>query len=611
MSDLLSSPQDNLKKTQRRVFLILAVLAIGFFGILLRAWTLQMTQGDYYREQSESNRVREVFIQPKRGKILDRTGKVLVNSVPGFTLYLVPEDFKDRDFVINRISEVVGFTAEEIEKKINQRESTPYLPVKIKDGLTLREVALIEEDQTSLAGARVEVEYERNYVYGRLAAHLLGYVSEISEKQLDLPENENAPQGTLVGQYGVEKKYDAILRGEPGEKGIEVDALGHEIKVLHVREPHGAKDLYLTIDLDTQKAAEEALGDEVGAIVALDPNTGGVLAMVSHPEFEPQALSGRISQKDWDVILKDPFKPLNNRAIQGTYPPGSVFKVVMSVAALEANEIEPGHLADCKGFLPFGKKIFRDWKRGGHGFVDMHRAIVESCDVYYYRLGQQIGIDTISDQAHRFGLGKVTGIDLPGEKEGLIPSQEWKLKARKEPWYEGETLSVSIGQGYVSFTPLQAAVMMSQIANGGFRYQPRVLQSVYDRESGKVDQVSTVLQEKMEISPRTLKTVRQALRGVVHEPHGTAGAAKSEFFETAGKTGTAQVIAAKAGIGGNLNAKTLSKLFQDHAWFVAYAPFDAPRIVIAVLVEHGGHGGSTAAPLAKKVFEAYLKRDQT
>ena len=611
MSDLLSSPQDNLKKTQRRVFLILAVLAIGFFGILLRAWTLQMTQGDYYREQSESNRVREVFIQPKRGKILDRTGKVLVNSVPGFTLYLVPEDFKDRDFVINRISEVVGFTAEEIEKKINQRESTPYLPVKIKDGLTLREVALIEEDQTSLAGARVEVEYERNYVYGRLAAHLLGYVSEISEKQLDLPENENAPQGTLVGQYGVEKKYDAILRGEPGEKGIEVDALGHEIKVLHVREPHGAKDLYLTIDLDTQKAAEEALGDEVGAIVALDPNTVGVLAMVSHPEFEPQALSGRISQKDWDVILKDPFKPLNNRAIQGTYPPGSVFKVVMSVAALEANEIEPGHLADCKGFLPFGKKIFRDWKRGGHGFVDMHRAIVESCDVYYYRLGQQIGIDTISDQAHRFGLGKVTGIDLPGEKEGLIPSQEWKLKARKEPWYEGETLSVSIGQGYVSFTPLQAAVMMSQIANGGFRYQPRVLQSVYDRESGKVDQVSTVLQEKMEISPRTLKTVRQALRGVVHEPHGTAGAAKSEFFETAGKTGTAQVIAAKAGIGGNLNAKTLSKLFQDHAWFVAYAPFDAPRIVIAVLVEHGGHGGSTAAPLAKKVFEAYLKRDQT
>lgn len=611
MSDLLSSPQDNLKKTQRRVFLILAVLAIGFFGILLRAWTLQMTQGDYYREQSESNRVREVFIQPKRGKILDRTGKVLVNSVPGFTLYLVPEDFKDRDFVVNRISEVVGFTAEEIEKKINQRESTPYLPVKIKDGLTLREVALIEEDQTSLAGARVEVEYERNYVYGRLAAHLLGYVSEISEKQLDLPENENAPQGTLVGQYGVEKKYDAILRGEPGEKGIEVDALGHEIKVLHVREPHGAKDLYLTIDLDTQKAAEEALGDEAGAIVALDPNTGGVLAMVSHPEFEPQALSGRISQKDWDVILKDPFKPLNNRAIQGTYPPGSVFKVVMSVAALEANEIEPGHLADCKGFLPFGKKIFRDWKRGGHGFVDMHRAIVESCDVYYYRLGQQIGIDTISDQAHRFGLGKVTGIDLPGEKEGLIPSQEWKLKARKEPWYEGETLSVAIGQGYVSFTPLQAAVMMSQIANGGFRYQPRVLQSVYDRESGKVDQVSTVLQEKMEVSPRTLKTVRQALRGVVHEPHGTAGAAKSEFFETAGKTGTAQVIAAKAGIGGNLNNKTLSKLFQDHAWFVAYAPFDAPRIVIAVLVEHGGHGGSSAAPLAKKVFEAYLKRDQT
>ena len=606
--DYSSLPQENLKKIQRRIVFLLIAMGIGFGGILIRTWSLQITEGSFYQEQSESNRIREVFIQPRRGKVFDRNGIILVNNVPGFTLYLIPEDIRDHDYVIRKISEVLGFSVDEIEKKIAQRESSPYLPVKIRDGLTLKEVVLFEEDQLNLAGLKIEVEYQRNYVFGKLGAHVLGYVSEINEKQMDSSEYESLPPGTLIGQYGIEKKYDQYLRGEPGEKGIEVDALGHEIKILDIKEPEGSKDLYLTIDFETQKAAEESLGEEVGAIVAMDPETGDILAMTSHPGFDPQSLSERISQKEWDILLKDPFKPLNNRAIQGLYPPGSVFKILMSIAALEANQLDPSKYVTCQGALPYGKRVFRDWKKGGHGAVDLHRSIVESCDVYFYKLGEDLGIDIIADEAHRFGLGHSTGIDLPSEKDGLIPSSEWKLKTRNEQWFPGETLSVSIGQGYVSFTPLQAAYMMSQVANGGYRYKPRLLKEAYDRQSGKKEEFPPVLLETHEISPRTLKIVREALRGVVHEPHGTAGSAKSEYFETAGKTGTAQVIAAKAGFGGNINAKTLPKMLQDHAWFVAYAPFDHPKIVVAVLVEHGGHGGSTAAPLAKRVLEAYLNK---
>ncbi|MBI1823922.1 MAG: penicillin-binding protein 2 [Nitrospirae bacterium] len=608
LRDYSSLPQENLRKIQRRIVFLLIVIGIGFCGILVRSWTLQINEGSFYQEQSENNRIREVFIQPRRGRIYDRNGNILVNNVPGFTLYLIPEDVKDHDYVIHKVSEVLGFPNEEIVKKIDQRQSSPYLPVKIRDGLTLKEVALFEEDQLNLAGLKIEVEYQRNYVFGRTASHVLGYVSEINEKQMESSVYDNLPPGTLIGQYGIEKRYDQYLRGEPGEKGIEVDALGHEIKILNVREPEGSKDLYLTIDLATQQAAEQGLGEEAGAIVAMEPETGDILAMTSHPAFDPQALSERISQKEWDLLLKDPFKPLNNRAIQGTYPPGSVFKILMSIAALEANKLDPQQGVSCQGALPFGKRVFRDWKRGGHGIVDLHRSLVESCDVYFYKLGEELGIDLIADEAHRFGLGHATGIDLPSEKEGIIPSTEWKLKTRNEQWFPGETLSVSIGQGYVNFTPLQAAYMMSQVANGGYRYKPRLLKETYDRQNERKETFPPVLLESHEISSRTLKIVREALRGVVHEPHGTAGGAKSEFFETAGKTGTAQVIAAKAGVGGNLNSKTLPKLLQDHAWFVAYAPYDHPKIVVAVLVEHGGHGGSTAAPLAKKVFEAYLNK---
>ncbi|MHB8482261.1 MAG: penicillin-binding protein 2 [Nitrospiria bacterium] len=602
-------PQENLKKIQRRIIFLLIVLGIGIGSILFRSWSLQITEGSFYQEQSENNRVREVFIQPRRGKVYDRNGIVLINNVPGFTLYLIPEDVKNRDYVIHKISEVLGFTVEEIEKKIAQRQFSPYLPVKIKNGLTLKEVSLFEEDQLDLAGLKIEVEYQRNYVYGKLAAHVLGYVSEISEKQMDSPDYENLQPGTLIGQYGIEKKYDPFIRGEPGEKGVEVDALGHETKILSIKEPEGSKDLYLTIDLETQKAAEEALGEEAGAIVAMDPQTGDILAMTSHPEFDPQNLSGRVSQTDWDNLVKDPFKPLNNRAIQGTYPPGSVFKVLLSIAALEAQKIDPLKKIECHGEFPFGKRVFRDWKRGGHGAVDIHRAIVESCDVYYYKLGDLLGVDMIAEQAHKFGLGHITGIDLPSEKEGIIPSSEWKLKTRNEPWFPGETLSVSIGQGYVNFTPLQAVYMMSQVANGGYRYKPRLVRAVSsDRKTDPPIVFPSVLLDKHEISERTLNIVREALRGVVDEPHGTAGAARSEYFEIAGKTGTAQVVAAKAGAGGNLNSKTLPKFLKDHAWFVAFAPYPAPKMAVAVLVEHGGHGGSTAAPLAKKVFEAYLHK---
>ncbi|HEY5600364.1 MAG TPA: penicillin-binding protein 2, partial [Candidatus Manganitrophaceae bacterium] len=418
--------------------------------------------------------------------------------------------------------------------------------------------------------------------------HLLGYVGEISQAQLESGIYPKTESGAVVGQYGIEQTYDTIIRGAPGQKGIEVDALGHEVRLLSVKEPVQGDDVFLTLDLNVQKAAEEALGKQAGVIVAMDPRTGEVLAMASHPAFNPNVLSEGASVQEWEALLNDPEHPLTNRAIQGQYPPGSTFKIVLSAAILEEKEIPRGSRVDCRGFLPFGNRLFRDWKREGHGSVDLRRAIVESCDVYFYQMGDRLGVDTIAKFAFLFGLGKPTGVGLASEKGGLIPTVEWKEKARKEPWFPGETLSVSIGQGYVSTTPLQLNAMISAVAAHGVWRPPQLLKKSRDRETGAVRESEPLPGRRLPISAETLQTIKNALAGVVSDPKGTAFSSRSKYVSIAGKTGTAQVVGLKV-------SQSQPDEFKDHAWFVSYAPVEDPQIAVTVLVEHGGHGGSVAA----------------
>lgn len=600
---MTSLPQDDFQDLYDRITwgAVAIVVLIGL--LLIRAWYLQIVTGQTYRELADNNRVRVVSVPPQRGLIYDRRGRLLVNNTPGFTLYLVLEDApKPLDPLLDRLAPYLGMADEEIRDRVtNRRSGGPYTPVPIKSHLTLKEVALIESHRLEFPGVKIEVEAQRNYPYGAWASHLLGYVSEVSAAQHETEEYAGLPPGMQVGQYGAELAYDTVLRGQPGEKGVEVDAVGHERRVVRQTRPIRGDDLYLTLDADVQRVAEDALEGKAGVVVALDPTTGDVIALVSHPDFDPNVLSVGLTVSRWAELLADPGRPLNNRAIQGQYPPGSTFKIVVATAALERKAVTADWRTTCLGGTFFGNRRFRDWKAGGHGVVDLHRAIVESCDVYFYEVGNQIGVDAIAEFARAYGLGEPTGIRLPSEKKGVVPSTEWKLAARREPWYPGETLSVAIGQGYVNVTPLQMAMMIGTVATGGERHRPRYVQSIHQRDGAVVDPEADASPEPMQVSAKTFALLRQALRDVVVEPRGTGGAARSAVTEIAGKTGTAQVVGMP-----QAGRRPGENPIEDHAWFVAFAPMESPRIAVAVLVEHGGHGGSAAAPIAKKVIEAYL-----
>jgi penicillin-binding protein 2 len=588
-----------LGELQRRLIILRVGLLLVMALLGLQLWNLQIREGPRYRDLSENNRTRTVIMEPARGLIYDRNGVLLANNVPSFTLYVSLEDVKDRELLITQLSSLLGLEEELVRKKLTAR-GNKQLPRKVKDRLTLREATLIESHRLDLPGVMVQVESQRNYPGGVTASHLLGYVGEVSPDQLEKPEFADLHQGSIVGQYGVEKFFDRLVRGQAGQKSIEVDAVGHEKRTVVVEEPHSGDNLYLTIDSRLQKVAETLLGDETGAIVALDPRTGDVLAMASRPGFDPNILSRELTPKQWAEIVQDEGRPLNNRASQGQYPPGSVFKVMMAAAALETNTVTPSTTIHCNGGYQFGRRLYHDWKAGGHGSVDLRRALVQSCDVYFYTVGQRMGIEVMASYAHQFGLGEETGIELPSERIGIVPSEAWKRKAKNEPWLPGETISASIGQGYVNVTPLQMASLIGTVANNGVTYRPRLVQAVMDRATGELKQRLAVSSRTLKLKPGTLPLIKEALAGVVKE--GTATKAQSALVTIAGKTGTAQMTALRTG-----PEKDIPKKFRDHAWFVAFAPVDAPTIAVAVLGEHMGHGGSAAAPLAKELIETYVK----
>jgi penicillin-binding protein 2 len=569
--------------------LIAGYILIGVLIILImRLWQLQILQGSDYRKLSEANRLRIVSIAAPRGIIFDRNGIPLVKNTPYYYASIIPDEFNKSK--IDLLARLLGIGAEEIHEKIDGSDLSPFVPVRLKQGLTFSEIAFIEARRSDFPGLIIEVEPGREYLYGEIGAHLIGYLGKPSPSQLKDPAFQDVSPDMFIGQWGIEKLFDNSLRGTPGSRIIEVNALGREIRLLQEKMPMKGKDITLSMDVNLEKEAEKAFGEKAGALVAIKPDTGEILGMVSKPSFDPNLFTRGISREKWAAIIEDRKNPMLNRALQSQYPPGSTFKIVTAVAGLEEKVITPSTKVECRGGINVGRWHFGCWKPGGHGIISLHRAIVESCDVFFYEVGRRLGIDKIYKYATALGLGRKTGVELGKERQGLIPNTRWKIENKKLPWFIGETFNASIGQGYVAVTPIQLAVMTSAIANGGTVYKPLLLKDSRPVISGRLN-----------ISPDNLETVGKGLFGVVNEPEGTGWAAKSDIVTIAGKTGTAQVITQK-------NAtRFAAERFKDHAWFVAFAPVEKPEIALAVLVEHGGHGGGAAAPIAKSAIEAYVK----
>ncbi|MGB9716471.1 MAG: penicillin-binding protein 2 [Thermodesulfovibrionales bacterium] len=572
----------------KRIRLAGYIVIVVFLFLIMRLWQLQILQGNKYREISEANRLRIMTVPAPRGILYDRNGIPLVRNSSYFFASIIPGEFDKKR--IDLLSKVLNIPSKDIFEKINGPKAGPFTPVRLKQGLSFHEVAYIESRRSDFPGLIIEVEVSREYIYGSIGSHLIGYLGKLTPSQSKDPSYKNVPPDAFVGQWGVEMLFDKTLRGVPGERVIEVDSLGREIRLLRERPPIKGEDITLSLDINLQRAAEEAFGEKIGALVALKTDTGEVLGLVSKPSFDPNLFARGISYNEWASLSQDKTRPMLNRALQSQYPPGSVFKIITAIAGLEEGVIEPDTKVNCKGGINYGRWHFGCWRKQGHGVISLHRAIVESCDVYFYEVGKRLGIDKIYEYASSFGLGRETGFELVNERKGIVPNTKWKMERKRQPWYLGETFNTSIGQGYLAVTPVQLAVMISAVANGGNLYKPTLI-----KDSGPF------FTGRAKVSHETLDIIKRALYGVVNETGGTGWAAKSQLINIGGKTGTAQVVGMKYG------SRYLPEQFRDHAWFVAIAPTEKPEIALSVFVEHGGHGGGAAAPIAKRAIEAYIK----
>jgi penicillin-binding protein 2 len=599
------SRHDGAPKLRARARLLYLIVILGFLGLVTRLVILQIIQGERYTYLSENNRIRIKRIPGTRGTIVDRQGKLLVDSRPSFDLLFTPEDAEDPEEMLRSLARYLGRNENELLSILetdNQRPAFGELILgKDVDWAT---VVAVEAHQLELPGVSLRVRPRRSYADGPIGAHVLGYLGEIGPAQLKALKDQGYQLGDELGQYGLERRWEEVLRGQSGGQQVEVDALGRRVRVLHEVTDVPGYTAQLTIDRQLQQTAFEAMQGKEATVVALDVHSGAVLTMVSTPAYDPNVFARGIKTEEWRALIKDPLRPLSNRATQGQFPPGSTFKIVMAIAGLEEGILDPDSRINDPGFFYFGNRAFRDWKKQGHGSVDLHKALVESCDVYFYQLGTRLGIDRIAKWARALGLGEKSGVALDDERSGTIPDTEWKRKRFRQPWYPGETVSVAIGQGYVTATPLQMAVMMATVANGGTVYRPRIVSKVESFDRAIVGEYGPEIVRTVQMKPTTLARVHNALADAVKSPSGTGGAARTPIVEIAGKTGTAQVIEMK---GAYLKSEQISYMNRDHAWFVSYAPAQNPQIAVVVLVEHGGHGGSAAAPIAKKVIEKYME----
>ncbi len=597
----------------RRIMLVAAVVvALAFTVILGRLWYLQLLRGEYFRRLSEENRIRLVDVPPRRGRIFDRKGRLLADNRPAFTLAVVPEDVPDWNRLARRLEGLIGLTPAELDRaRAAARGQPPFKPIRLRSHLDRHQLALLETFRYELPGVKVLVEYRRAYLASRETAHLVGYLGEINRRELKRAPRYLYRMGDYVGRYGLEASRERVLHGRRGVRQVEVDAHGRELKILQERPAQPGHDLVLTIDLDLQRAAARALAGKVGAVVAMNPKTGEVYCLYSSPGFDQNLFITGLSRRQWQELTSDQRHPLKDRAISGMYPPGSTFKIVTAAAGLQEGVITPDTTFFCSGEIPFGRRTYKCWayKKGGHGQVDLHKALRESCDVYFYRVGLRLGVERLARYARAFGLGRPTGVPLPHEAAGLVPDPRWKRRRFGEPWQEGETLSVSIGQGFTQVTPLQLARMISVVANRGKLVTPTLVKSVIPPHGGTPVPEPPGLVSRVPVDPKYLELIHRGLVAVVNEPGGTARRARLPGITVAGKTGTAQVVslALFKSFG---KARQVPWRFRDHALFVCYAPAEDPSIAVAVVVEHGGHGGSDAAPVARKVLEAYFGLDR-
>ncbi len=607
-----------LKNHLREIFhfrLRLAV-SIGFTLVLLailllRFVYLQVVRHDYYQTLAESNRISIVPIVPNRGLILDRNGIEMAHNYSGYTLEITPGKVANIEATIDELATLVTIAPKDRKRfKKLLAESHNLESVMIRNRLSDEEVARFAAQQYRFSGVEIKARLLRDYPYADKAAHLIGYIGRINETDVDqLEENDLAANyrgSDYIGKTGLEQSYESELHGTTGIEQVEVDSGGRAVRLLSRTPPVSGNTLVLSIDAKLQEIAEQAFGNYRGALVAIDPSNGEVLAFISKPGYDPSLFIDGIDPQSWDELNNSPDHPLNNRALRGQYPSGSTIKPFMALAGLFYNIRSPERAISDPGYytLPGSSHQYRDWKKGGHGMVDMFKSIVVSCDTYYYGLATELGIDNIYNFLSRFGFGKKTGIDLDGETSGLLPSQEWKMKRYHQKWYAGDTVSVGIGQGYSLVTPMQLAYATATLANNGVGYRPHLVREIRSPRSGESRMITVPPEADLHLNPEHLDLVKRAMVAVT-QPGGTAVAASlGASYHIAGKTGTAQVVGMKQGE--KYDASKIDERHRDHAWFIAFAPAEQPRIALVVLAENGGHGGGTAAPIARKVMDYYL-----
>ncbi len=609
------NPQEELDRFRSRL-----TFAGGFvlvcFGVLFGRFVwLQVIQHDYYQTRAEENRISLVPIVPNRGLIVDRNGVVLARNYSAYTLEITPSRVKDLDATIDALAEIIDIQPRDRKRfKRLLEESRNFESLPIRTRLTDEEVARFIAHRYRFAGVDIKARLFRQYPFGAFASHLLGYIGRVNDKDLERIEEEEQEsnyRGTdHFGKTGLEQHYEFQLHGQSGFEQVEVDAGGRAVRTLARTAPVAGNSLTLTMDAKLQEIAEKAFGDRRGALVAIEPATGGILALVSVPNYDPNLFVDGIDIQNWQELNLSPDKPMVNRAMNGAYPPGSTFKPYMALAALTYGKRRPEQTISDPGGFQFGNHYFRDDKKGGHGSVDMYKSIVVSCDTYYYMLANDLGIDNIAAFMHQFGFGQRTGVDIGhkgmGESEGVLPSQEWKRKRFRKPeqqkWYAGETISIGIGQGYNAYTPIQLAQAMATLANNGVMFRPHLVKYVTDTRSGEKTFIEPQPLRTLPLKQEHIDVIKNAMVGVNKEGTGARAFAGAGYV-SAGKTGTAQVFSLK---GAQYKEGAVKKELRDHALFIAYAPADDPRIALAVLVENGGFGAQAAAPIARQVLDYYL-----
>lgn len=587
-----------------RIAATLFLVAVSI--LVVRLGYLQIIKGAEFKKKSENNSVRFRQIKPLRGLIMDRNRFVMVDNKPSFDVLYMPNKNKANELSVKKLKEL--YESKSMEFLYDEsllKNAKPYLPVKLDKNVSMEKVGLVETNALNLPGIYVDVSPIRLYLDGEILAPVIGYTGEISKEEIEKSEDKYA-YGDIAGKHGLEKYFDEYIRGRRGAELVEVNVYGREIKNLGKIDPLSGYNMVLTIDADLQKAAWEAVEGKAGSIVVIDPRDGAVLAMVSSPSFDPNLFNEGISNELWSQLQSNPFAPLSNKAVSGQYPPGSTYKLIIAAAALEEGIITPDTKVFCNGSYTLGNRTYRCWKKGGHGHVDLHKAIVGSCDVYFYTVGKMLGVDKIAEYAKRFGLGDISGIDLPNEKKGLIPTREWKLKRKKEVWQMGETISISIGQGYNLVTTLQLANAFAAFANGGTLWRPYLVKKIESTDGKIYKEFFPVKKGELKLSAKTIEILNGALRGVVNDPGGTGANAKLPGIEVCGKTGTSQVMGLPADEKAR-RRKILGAFQKDHALFACYAPSKAPEIAVAVILENAGGGGAVAAPVARKILSAYFE----